>query len=517
MSNAENLREAIQKTMHSEHCSYKSTRLELAKLPTTSKYVIQGPGENAGIVRLGQGVALALRIESHNHPSAVEPYDGAATGVGGIIRDIFTMGARPIALVDMLRFGTDARAAYLAKEVVRGIANYGNTIGIPIIGGEIYNDATYNGNPLVNVACMGLVEEKNIVYGHALTPGSDLIYVGGRTGLDGVGGASFASQNLTGKEDTKAIQKGDPFLEKLLVEACLELGGTDYIEGMQDMGAAGILCSTSEVVHRGHKRTGRPLGARVFLDRVPLKAEGMTPDQILNSESQERMMIVGKRPFRDKILDIFNKWDLEAEVIGEVTEDANYTVVYTQDGQQEEFSMPLSDITGDLFQEWPRNLWQTQGGEYKKAAAATTQEVWRQYDWRVGARTIKGPNQPGHYAILDLDEIDRELVVSWSSDEGKSDQDPFTGIQHAFKRAYYYQERFGAKALGLTNCLNFGHPTESMGAFAQTMDGLAEYCKLYDVPVISGNVSLYNAPNGRSIKPTPTLVMVGIKDRSRND
>ncbi len=512
------IHEAIIDVMHSEHCSYRSTRRDLARLPTLGEYVIQGPGENAGIVRLGQGLALALRIESHNHPSAVVPFDGAATGVGGIIRDIFTMGARPIALVDMLRFGTDIRSTYLMREVVRGIGDYGNTIGIPIVGGDVYFDASYNGNPLVNVACMGLVKEKNIVYGNALTPGSDLIYVGGRTGMDGIHGASFASKDTVeikeGEEVNKrSIQKGDPFLEKLLVEACVELSETDWIEGMQDMGAAGILCSTSEVVHRGHKKTDLPLGARVDLDLVPLKVPIMAPEHILISESQERMMIVGKRPFREKILEIFRKWDLEARVIGEVTTDENYTVNFSDDGIKKEFSMPLSEITGDIFSDHPSTKAKPIGGEYRKASKSTTQEIWRQYDWRVGARTINGPNEPGHYAILDIDEIGKELVISWSSDEGRSDVDARLGVQHAFDRAYHYMRVNNAEALGLTNCLNFGNPERGMGAFSETIDGLVSRCNEFGVPVISGNVSLYNDVDGRPVKPTPNLVMVGIRNK----
>lgn len=507
--------DAIRSVMHSEHCSYKSTRRYLAELPTTGEYVIQGPGENAGIMRLGQGLALALRIESHNHPSFIDPWKGSATGVGGIIRDIFTMGARPIALIDNLRFGNDQRAQWLLKGVAEGISRYGTTIGIPVVGGDIYFDKTYNGNNLVNVCCMGLVPEKNIIYGNALSENSDLIYVGARTGRDGMGGANFASLKFdpNAPRDEKAIQDDDPFLEKLLLEACVELRDTDWLEGMQDMGAAGLLCSTTEVIHRGQKKTGLPLGARVYLDRIPTKENGMSAAELLCSESQERMMIVGKRPFREEIMEKFRRWDLEAVVVGEVTRDSNYTLVYTKDGQEQEESMTIKEICEPVDEEWPLEKWQTQGGKHSKAAKPTTTDVWRQYDWRVGVRTIKGPNQPGHFAILDLPEIDKELVVSWSSDEGRSDIDPTMGIEHAFQRAYRYIEDNKAIPLGLTNCLNFGHPKDSMGAFAETVEGLGKMCRNYEVPVVSGNVSLYNSTGEHPIKPTPVLVMVGIKNK----
>ena len=509
------LRETILEVMHSEHCSYKSTRRYLAGLYTEGEHVIQGPGENAGIVSLGGGLALALRMESHNHPSAIDPYQGAATGVGGIIRDIFTMGARPIALVDLLRFGTAHNSSYLLEGVVRGISDYGNCVGVPVVGGEVFFDKAYNENPLVNVACMGLVEEKNIIYGHALTPGNDLIYVGARTGRDGIHGATMASQVFDANlPDKSTVQSGDPFLEKLLVEACVELVETDYLEGMQDMGAAGLLCASTEVAWRGQKRTALPIGARIYLDRIPIKAENMTPREFMLSESQERMMIVGKRGYRDIILCFFKKWELDAVVVGEVTCDGNYTVVFTEDGEERQEVMGLAEICGDLEEDWPLNSWQTQGGSYIKASDATLRGIWQQYDWRVGTRTIKGPNMPGHFAILDIEEIDKELVVSWSSDEGKSDIDPAVGVNYAFKKALAYQRYLNAHPLGLTNCLNFGYPEDSMGAFAQTTEELAKVCKKYQVPVVSGNVSLYNGvSHGPSIKPTPILVMVGLRNK----
>ncbi|MBI4087125.1 phosphoribosylformylglycinamidine synthase subunit PurL [Candidatus Kaiserbacteria bacterium] len=501
----------LAEAMASEHTSYKSTKKFLSKLPTKGRHVIQGPGENAGIVDLGGGWALALRIESHNHPSFIKPYHGAATGVGGILRDIFTMGARPIGLLDILRFGTDAYSKRLVPEVVRGIADYGNCIGVPVVGGDVYFDKTYNHNCLVNVAAFGLVKKKNIIYGNALTTGSDLIYVGGRTGRDGVGGAQMASESLDSMNEA-AIQSADPFLEKLLLEACWELAETDWVEGMQDMGAAGLLCSTSEVVLRGRKKTGKNLGARVFLNRVPVKAARMTPVEMLLSESQERMMIVGKRKYRRKILALFKYWDLEAVVVGTVTNDGKYTIVYNE-GRKKNVTLPMNfeEVFPDLEEHWELTKWKAQKGAHKKAATSFTRDIWHQYDWMVGTRTHKGPNCPGNYAILGLPEIKSELVVSWSSDEGRSDQNPARGIEHAFDRCLARMKHLKAKPLGLTNCLNFGHPRDSMGAFAQTTEALAKRCKKTGIPVIGGNVSLYNAHEGHSIKPTPVLVMVGVR------
>ncbi|MBC7836251.1 phosphoribosylformylglycinamidine synthase subunit PurL [Acetobacteraceae bacterium] len=502
--------EALREAMGSEHTSYKSTKKFLKNLPTKGKHVIQGPGENAGIVDIGGGWALALRIESHNHPSFIKPYHGAATGVGGILRDIFTMGARPIALLDVLRFGTDSYAKKILPEVVHGIADYGNTIGVPVVGGDVYFDKTYDHNCLVNVTAIGLVKKKNIIYGNALTAGSDLIYVGGRTGRDGVGGAQMASKDLD-KMDESAIQSADPYLEKLLLEACVELAETDWIEGMQDMGAAGLLCSTSEVVIRGRKKTGKNLGAKVLLDKVPTKASNMTPLEMLLSESQERMMIVGKRAHREKILKLFKHWDLEACVVGEVTHDGRYTLQYTKGKKKITLPMEFEEIFPDLQEDWDIKKWQTQKGTHKKADSKLQKEIWHQYDWMVGTRTIKGPNKPGHYAILDLPEIKGELIIAWSSDEGFSDASPSKGIEHAFDKCLKRMKSLKAKPLAITNCLNYGHPRDAIGAFSETIDALSKRCKKTGIPVISGNVSLYNAHKGHSIKPTPVLVMVGVR------
>lgn len=497
----------LRDAMGSEHTSYTSTKKFLARLPTKGKYVIQGPGENAGIVDLGKGWALALRIESHNHPSFIKPWHGAATGVGGILRDIFTMGARPIALLDFLRFGIDKRSKYLLKEIVKGISDYGNCIGVPTIGGDIYFDKTYNNNCLVNVAAFGIVRKKNIIYGSAKTPGSELIYVGARTGRDGIGGAQMASENLD-TFNNSAIQDADPFLEKLLLEACCELAETDWIEGMQDMGAAGLLCSTTEIAIRGKEKTGLSLGTKIYLDRIPTKSKRMSITDLLLSESQERMLIVGKRQFRDKILSLFKYWDLEARVIGNVTDDGKYTLI----NRNKEIKINFDDIFLDQNKSWKANEWISQKSKTTKASIKQIENTWHQYDWTVGTRTIKGPDKPGNYAILDLPEVGKNLIISWSSDEGIANVSPSKGINYAFDKCLKTIRKIGGVSFGLVNCLNFGHPKDSMGAFAQTIDALSRRCKKENVPVVGGNVSLYNAYKDHSIKPTSILVMVGVQN-----
>lgn len=516
MSEIKNIPQILKTAMASEHTSYASTKQFLRQLPTKGKYVIQGPGENAGVLDIGQGWAIALRAESHNHPSYINPYQGAATGVGGILRDIFTMGARPIGTLDFLRFGTNKKSSQLLGKVVKGIADYGNCVGVPTIGGDVYFDKTYDHNCLVNVAAIGLVKKRNVIYGNALTPYSDLIYVGARTGRDGIGGAEMASKNLE-RLDSSTVQDADPFLEKLLLEACCELAETNWIEGMQDMGAAGLLCSTSEVVIRGRKKTGKNLGAKVFLNSVPAKAAKMRPEEFLLSESQERMLIVGKRKHRDKILKLFKHWDLEACVIGSVTEDGDYTIVFDQNSAKNiKLSMKLEEIFEDRHQDWPLTTWSRQRSIMKKASKNLIGNIWHQYDWMVGTRTLKGPDKSEHYAILDLPEAGKELVVAWSSDEGVSNISSSRGISHAFNNCFNRMKKLNAEPLGLTNCLNFGHPKDSMGAFVETIGTLSRLCKLYKVPVVSGNVSLYNAYKIHSIKPTPILVMVGTRSRPNN-
>lgn len=512
MSQTDSIPEILSEAIGGEHTSYRSTKKFLSSLPAKGKYVIQGPGENAGIVDLGSNWALALRVESHNHPSFINPYQGAATGVGGILRDIFTMGARPIALLDILRFGVDKYSQDLVNGVVRGIADYGNCVGVPTVGGEIFFDKTYNRNCLVNVTAIGIVKKKDIIYGNAKTEGNDLIYVGGRTGRDGIGGSQMASRSLD-RMEKEAIQSSDPFLEKLLLDACGELAKTDWVEGMQDMGAAGLLCSTSEVAIRGRKKTGKNLGVKVFLNRVPTKAANMSPVELLLSESQERMLIVGKRKYRNQILKLFKHWDLEAVVVGTVTNDGKYTLVFNDHGKTRVLPMDFDSVFKDFRTDWELIPWKPQKTKYIDAPKKVKHDTWQQYDWMVGTRTLKGPNKPGHYAILDLPEVNKELVISWSSDEGRSDIDPKKGIEYAFDKCFKTLKREKAIPLGLTNCLNFGHPKDSIGAFAKTIEGLSSRSKKFGVPVVSGNVSLYNAHKNVSIKPTPVIVMVGTRPR----
>lgn len=517
MFQIDSIQQILTEAIGSEHTSYASTKKFLPKLPTKGKYVIQGPGENAGIVDLGGDWALAIRIESHNHPSFINPYQGAATGVGGILRDIFTMGARPIALLDFLRFGTNKRAERLLHGVVKGIADYGNCVGVPTVGGDIYFDKTYDYNCLVNVAALGLVRKKNIIYGNALTSGADLIYVGGRTGRDGIGGSQMASANLD-KLEHEAIQDSDPFLEKLLLDACGELAGTDWVEGMQDMGAAGLLCSTSEVALRGRRKTGENIGVKVYLNRVPTKASNMNPVELLLSESQERMLIVGKRKYRPEILKLFKRWDLEAVVIGSVTDNGKYTLVFDdftspKNGKTKTLPLEFDSVFKDFRKDWDEIPWKPQKTKLIDASDKVKKNTWQQYDWMVGTRTLKGPNKSGHYAILDLPEANKELVISWSSDEGRSDVNPRKGVEFAFDKCFTALKKQKATPLGLTNCLNFGHPSQSIGAFSETIEGLAGRSRKFNVPIVSGNVSLYNAHKGVSIKPTPVIVMVGIRSR----
>lgn len=321
----------------------------------------------------------------------------------------------------------------------------------------------------------------------------------------------MASENLSDNVDLSTVQDADPYLEKLLLDACVELAKSDFLEGMQDMGAAGILCSTSEVVLRGRRKTELNLGAIVDLDKIPTKADNMTPIEYLLSESQERMLIVGKREHRRRILDKFKHWDLEAVVCGTVTNDGKYTVKFTENGRKVTLPMDFGQILPDVHYDWPRNEWQTQKSLTYKAHEGLIKDTWHQYDWMVGTRTLKGPNEPGKYAILDIPEAGGHLVITWSSDEGNSNIDPRSGIEYAFKKSYDRMLSLGATPMGLTNCFNGGHPEVTMGAFTQTIDGLTDMCNRYEVPVISGNISLYNASGDHSIKPTPVLVMAGMR------
>ena len=487
----------IKELMNSEHISYKSTKPFLSTLHTKEDWVVQGPGENAGIVDIGDGYCLAMRMESHNHPTYIDPYNGAATGVGGIIRDIIAMGAKPIALLDFLRFGINNKADTLLKEAIHGIADYGNTIGIPNVGGELYTNECYNENPLVNVACLGLVKREEIIYGNALNDESILMYIGGKTGKDGIGGAAMASQSFGSSVEhlKENIQIGDPFLERLLLEACCELANEQLLEGMQDMGAGGVLCASLEVIKRGREKTGKNLGCNIYIDKIPTKTT-MNSCDILISESQERMLLVCRPENIDKIKSILTKWDLEATEIGYVTTHGRYDV-YEKCIDNECIMSEDMDDFNDIQSKWPMEDFKHKCNTDSKKVPTFKDKIWNIYDNSIGSRVIKGPLEKGHYSILDIYEINKQLILTWGSD--------FITCYDKMKEVCET-----AKPLGIINCLNFGHPKDCMYDFKSTIDKLNQYCKQYNVPVVGGNVSLYNTTNNNSIKPTPIFVMVGL-------
>ena len=481
----------VMELMHSEHISYKSTRKYLKHLHTKEPWVIQGPGENAGIVDIGDGYSIAIRIESHNHPTFIDPFEGAATGVGGILRDIFTMGARPIAILDFLRFGTDEHSQNLLKGAIDGISYYGNCVGIPNVGGDWFVGETYNKNPLVNVGCLGIVKNDNIIYGNATEENQQLIYVGSKTGNEGIGGAAMASAVFGSEMDMAKmktnVQKSDPFLEKLLLEACCEIAEQKLAAGMQDMGAGGLLCATHEVVNRGRSKTKKDLGCNIFLHKVPTKYQ-MEPCNILISESQERMLIVAEKEHVDAIAAILNKWDLEFANIGQITLSGKYSVYNTTDLLYEDKMINARDIT----QDW--ELHKT-GQDVCKLSKLSYPKLRQQYDSTVGNRTIKGLDSQDDYAILDIPENGKRLVLTW-------------GEQFSICRNKLIEQ--GAKPLCVVNCLNYGHPKDSLGSLVQFTQELARDCKKCNIPVVGGNVSLYNSTDDKSITPTPVLLMMGI-------
>ena len=488
------LEEDIKSLMNSEHISYKSTRKFLKNLYTRGRHVIQGPGENAGIVDVGGGYGVAIRIESHNHPVFIDPYNGAATGVGGIIRDIFTMGARPIGLLDFQRFGRDENSDRLLKESVRGIADYGNCIGIPNIGGDCYRESTYSKNPLVNICCLGLVKKEKIVYGRVKNIGDYLIYVGSKTGTDGINGAKMASQTFSDDTDLEElknnIQKGDPFLEKLLLEACLEITEQKLAEGMQDMGAGGLLCSSLEMVQRGRSRYQQDFGCEINIDSIPGKS-GVNGTDKLISESQERMLLAVKEVNISRVFEIFKKWDLEYHCVGTVNYSGKYIVVNNNDKIL--FSENMKDFD-DPTQNWElKNL--DMDGYKSNRVLETGTDLWTNYDSTVGGRTTTLGRGTDNVSILQLYEIEKRLVVTWGE---------------TFETCYKKMKEEGARPLGLVNCLNYGHPGETLGDMADFLKDLTIKCKEFELPVLGGNVSLYNATEDVSIRPTPILVMIGI-------
>jgi phosphoribosylformylglycinamidine synthase len=512
--------------MWSEHCSYKSSRLHLKKLPTRGKLVVQGPGENAGIIDIGGGYVIAFKIESHNHPSFIEPFQGAATGVGGILRDIFTMGARPIAVLDSLRFGrpddpqTGARNRRILGGVVSGIAHYGNCFGVPTVGGECLFEPCYDGNPLVNVFALGVCRKEDVFYAKAAGVGNPVIYVGARTGRDGIHGASMASAEFTeeSKQKRPNVQVGDPFMEKLLLEACLEAMQTGAIVGIQDMGAAGLTCSTCEMGSRGG------VGIEIELDRVPQRATGMTPYEIMLSESQERMLLVADKGREEEVFRVFRKWGLDAVEIGVVTPDGKLRVRHHGEvvaeipNRELADEAPLYDRPHDAA---PAVLRPTP--HLPKTDVQTTlplllgapdicskRWIWQQYDYQVRTNTVAGPGAEA--AIVRIKETGTSVAMSLDGNGRYSYLSPREGAMLAVAEACRNLATVGARPVAATNCLNFGNPErpEIMAQLVEAIEGMSEACRFFDTPITGGNVSLYNETLGEGIYPTPVLGVVGL-------
>ena len=512
--------------MWSEHCSYKSSRLHLKRLPTKGPQVITGPGENAGVVDIGDRLAAVFKIESHNHPSFIEPYQGAATGVGGIIRDVFTMGARPMALMDSLHFGPLEQTGnqLIMEGVVAGIAGYGNCMGIPTVGGEIYFQESYSHNPVVNVFCLGVAPTDGIFYAKASGVGNPIIYVGAKTGKDGIHGATMASEEFSEDSQSKrpTVQVGDPFLEKLLLEACLEVMKSGAVVGIQDMGAAGLTCSTCEMGARADR------GIEIELARVPQREEGMTPYEIMLSESQERMLLVAQKGREQEVLEIFRKWELDAVVIGQVCDHSQLVVRHQEEKIVEIPNQALTD-RAPLYQRparrpdylsrlpcWdeldvpqPPNyaslLLQLAGSPH----LCSRRWVYRQYDHMVQTNTVVRPGSDA--AVLRLKGTPGGLAISLDGNSRFCYLDPQMGAMLAVAESCRNLVCSGAHPLALTNCLNFANPEnpEVMWQFIETIEGLRRACDALQVPITGGNVSFYNETNGVGIFPTPTLGTVG--------
>jgi phosphoribosylformylglycinamidine synthase len=513
--------------MWSEHCSYKSSRVHLKTLPTTGKRVLQGPGENAGAVDIGDGLAAVFKIESHNHPSFIEPYQGAATGVGGIIRDIFTMGARPIALLNSLRFGSleDPLVRRTMAGVVAGIAGYGNSIGIPTVGGEIGFDESYTGNPLVNVFCLGISNADEIIKGTASGAGNPVYYVGAKTGRDGIHGATMASAEFDEKSAEKrpAVQVGDPFMEKLLLEACLEVMKTGALVGIQDMGAAGLTSSSTEMGARGGA------GVEIDVSLVPQRETGMTPYEIMLSESQERMLLVVKKGREADVERVFDKWDLHAVHIGEVTTDGLLRVKNRGEVVAEIPNKALTDeaprynrpMAEPAYLKEAQQLSLASLGSPKPASdvfrallaspgIASKRWVYRQYDHMVRTNTLVVPGMGA--GVVRVKGTNRALAMSVDCNSRFVHLDPFVGTQLAVAEAARNVACAGAQPIGGTNCLNFGNPQrpEIMWQFAQAVAGMGAACRALGIPITGGNVSLYNETDGTGVLPTPVLGVVGL-------
>jgi phosphoribosylformylglycinamidine synthase II len=531
--------------MWSEHCSYKSSKVHLKRLPTRGKLVVQGPGENAGVVDIGDGLVAAFKIESHNHPSYVEPFQGATTGVGGILRDIFTMGARPIAVLDSLRFGEIVASATTSEEeaaknrrildgVIRGVANYGNCFGVPTVGGEVCFEPCYSQNPLVNALALGIARKEEIFLAKAKGIGNPAIYVGAKTGRDGIHGASLlASAEFTEESQQKRpnVQVGDPFMEKLLLEACIEAMHTGAVVAIQDMGAAGLTCSTMEMASRGGT------GIEIDLAKVPQRESGMTPYEIMLSESQERMLLVAEKGREREVLDVFKKWGLDAVVVGTVTEGGIAKVLNHGEVAAEIPAHPLAE-EGPIYQrpiaqpplrrETASDWFVFKAGttnfteNFKKllASPAIASKRWitEQYDTMVRTNTLAGPGASDAAVIRIKDpqtgEVKRALALSTDGNGRWCHLNPRLGAMHAVAEAARNVACSGARPIGATNCLNFGSPEkpEVMWQFSEAIDGLTVACDELETPITGGNVSFYNETLGKSIYPTPVIGILGIID-----
>lgn len=514
----------------SEHCSYKHSRPMLKTLPVKAPWVLQGPGENAGVISVGDGLAVAFKIESHNHPSAVEPYQGAATGVGGILRDVFTMGARPIALLNSLRFGplTSSRVRWLFSGVVKGIGDYGNCVGVPTVGGEVVFDPSYEGNPLVNAMCVGLMREDELMRAVASGVGNPIMAVGARTGRDGIHGASFASEDLSAESEAKRpmVQVGDPFTEKLLLEASLELIRSGHIVAIQDMGAAGLTSSSAEMAERGD------VGVTIDATKVPVRETGMTPYEILLSESQERMLVVAIKGHEEQVREILGRWDLEAAVIGEVIAEPVYRVT--------EGDRVVAEFPGSrLVTECPQYTLEGRESEALKAARqrdphavaplkeerdhawtlerllasptiASKAWVWRQYDSTVRTSTVRGPGSDA--AVVRLPGTNKGIALCIDGNGRHVALSPRNGGRAAVCEAARNVACTGARPRAITNNLNFGNPKKPEVYFqlSEAIAGMGEACTILETPVTGGNVSLYNENPQGAIHPTPTIGMVGV-------
>ena len=519
--------------MWSEHCSYKSSRVHLKKLPTTGPRVVQGPGENAGAVDIGEGLCVVFKMESHNHPSFIEPYQGAATGVGGILRDIFTMGARPIALLDSLRFGElhSPKNRHLVKGVVSGIAGYGNCMGVPTVGGEIVFNDIYALNPLVNVFCLGIAKKDKIFRGTAAGVGNPVIYFGSKTGRDGIHGATMASDSFddTSEQKRPTVQVGDPFTEKLLLEACLELMERDLLVGIQDMGAAGLTSSSCEMASRAGN------GIELDLTVVPRREPGMTPYEIMLSESQERMLMVAKAGKEDECVAVCRKWDLDVAVIGKVTADG---VLRVMDQGRVVAEIPAKALADDgpryerpyqppAYQDMLTNLNYDLISDVKDANAAllallesptiaSKRWVYEQYDHMVRTNTMVRPGSDA--AVVRIKGTNKAVAMTVDCNSRYCLLNPYEGARLAVAEAARNLVCSGAVPIGLTDCLNFGNPErpDIMWQFVMAIEGMKDACERFQIPIVSGNVSFYNETNGLSIYPTPMLGMVGlIEDAER--